>query len=64
MQEDGGREFIIAYLSKRLLDAETRYMHVEKLCLSLYYACSKFHQYILSSRCVVTCQHSVVRCMM
>jgi ribonuclease HI len=39
-------------------------MHVEKLCLSLYYTCSKFHQYILSSHCVVICQHDVVKCMM
>jgi ribonuclease HI len=51
-------------VSKRLLDAETRYTYVEKLCLTLYYACSKFRHYILSSHCIVTCQHDVVRCMM
>jgi ribonuclease HI len=61
---DAGKEFIVAYVSRRLLDAETRYAFVEKLCLSLYYACSKFRHYILSSHCIVMCQHNVVRCMM
>jgi hypothetical protein len=62
--ECNDKEFVIAYFSKWLLDAETRYTHIEKLCLSLYYACSKFCEYILSSHCIVTCQHDVVKCMM
>jgi hypothetical protein len=32
-QEEDGKEFIIAYVSRCLLDAETRYTNVEKLCL-------------------------------
>jgi hypothetical protein len=63
-QESDGNEFVVAYLSKRLLEAKTRYTHIERLCLSLYHACSKFRQYILSSHCVVACQHDVVKCMM
>jgi hypothetical protein len=43
MQDDGGKEFSVAYLSRRLLDTETRYTFIEKLCLSLYY--------LLSSSC-------------
>jgi hypothetical protein len=35
-------EGVIAYMSRSLLDAETPYTHVERICLSLYYACSKF----------------------
>jgi hypothetical protein len=31
-QETEGREHIITYLSRRLLDAETRYQFIEKLC--------------------------------
>jgi hypothetical protein len=49
LQEEYGKEFPMAYKSRCLLDAETRYVFVEKLCLSLYYACSKFRHYILSS---------------
>jgi hypothetical protein len=37
---------------------------VEKLCLSLYYACSKFRHYILSSSCVVACQYDVIQHML
>jgi hypothetical protein len=54
----------VAYISRRLLDAETRYVFVEKLCLSLYYACSKFRNYILSSSCIVPCKHDVIKHML
>jgi hypothetical protein len=35
------KEHIITYLSRLLIDAETMYSFIEKLCLSLFYACSK-----------------------
>jgi hypothetical protein len=54
----------MAYMSRRLLDAETRYVFMEKLCLSLYYACSQFRHYILSSSCIVACQYDVIRHML
>jgi hypothetical protein len=50
--------------SRCLLDAETRYVFVEKLCLTLYYACSKFRHYILSSSCIVACQYDVIKHML
>jgi hypothetical protein len=49
---------------RRVLDAETWYVFVEKLCLSLYYACSKFQHYILSSSCIVACQYDVIKHML
>jgi hypothetical protein len=54
-QEDEDKEYVIAYIGRRLLDPEKRYAHVEKLCLSLYYACAKIRHYLLSSTCVVAC---------
>jgi ribonuclease HI len=63
-QEDKGKEYVIAYLGRRLLDPETRYAHIEKLCLSLYYACSKMRHYLLSSTCVVACQADVIKHML
>ena len=36
-----GKEYIITYVGRRLIDAETRYTFIENLCLSLYYACTK-----------------------
>ena len=40
-QENEGKEYVITYISRRLLEAETRYTFIERLCLSLYYACTK-----------------------
>ena len=63
-QEDKGKEYVIAYLGRRLLDPETRYAHIEKLCLSLYYACAKMRHYLLSSTCVFACQADVIKHML
>jgi hypothetical protein len=37
-----GKKHIITYLSRRLIDVETRYSFIEKLCSSLFYACSNY----------------------
>jgi hypothetical protein len=63
-QEENAKEFPVAYISRRLLDDETRYTFIEKLCLSLYYACTKFQHYILSSACMVVCQYDVIKFML
>ena len=38
IQEFEGKERVIYYLSRRLIDAETRYSAIEKLCLCLYFS--------------------------
>ena len=63
-QEDEGKEYVIVYLGRRLLDPETWYAHIEKLCLSLYHACAKMRHYLLSSTCVVACQVDVIKHML
>ena len=63
-QETEGKEYIITYLSRRLIDAETRYTFIEKLCLSLYYACIKLRHYLLSITCIVVCQTDVIKHML
>ena len=63
-QEADGREYIVTYLSRRLVDVETRYAFVEKLCLCLFYACTKLRYYLLSSSCVVACQTDVIKYML
>jgi hypothetical protein len=55
-QVTDGKEHIITYLSRRLIDVETRYSFIKKLCLSLFYACSKLRHYLISSTSVVACQ--------
>ena len=58
------KEYVITYISRRLIDAETRYTLTEKLCLSLYYACTKLKHYLLSSTCIVVCQTDVLKRML
>jgi hypothetical protein len=52
-QETDGKEYVVAYESRRLLDTEMRHTFIEKLCLSLCYACTKLRHYLLFSTCDV-----------
>jgi hypothetical protein len=61
LQEDDGKELLVANMSRRLLNAETWYVFMQILCLSLYYVCSKFRHYIISSSCTVACQYDVIK---
>ena len=63
-QKTKGKEYIITYISCRLIDAETRYTFIEKLCLSLYYACTKLRHYLLSSTYIVVYQTNVIKHML
>ena len=51
-------------MGRRLIDSETRYAFIDKLCLSLYYACTKLRHYFLSNTCIVTCQTDVIKHML
>jgi hypothetical protein len=64
IQEHSGKESVVAYLSRRLLDSESRYAFIEKLCLSLYFACTKFRHYLLLSTCTVVCQTDMIKYML
>ena len=55
---------MIYCLSRRLIDAETRYSTIEKLCLCLYFSCIKLRHYLLSAECTVICKDDVVRYML
>jgi len=60
IQEFEGKEHVVYYLSRRLVDAETRYSAIEKLCLCLYFSCVKLRHYLLSAECTVLCKDDVV----
>jgi hypothetical protein len=53
IQEFEGKERVVAYLSRQLLDPETRYSATEKLCLCVYYSCTKFRHYLLNAECII-----------
>jgi hypothetical protein len=63
-QETEGKEHVVTYLSRRLVDAETRYTFIEKLCLCLFYACTKCRCYLLSGHCTVSGQADVIKYML
>jgi hypothetical protein len=55
---------VVTYLSRRLVDAKTRYTFIEKLCLCLFYACIKCRCYLLSSHCTIASQTDVIKYML
>jgi hypothetical protein len=61
IQEFEGKERIVAYLSRKLLDPKTRYSAAEKLCLCVYYLCTKFRHYLLNAECVVYSKFDVIK---
>ena len=64
MQEFKGKERVVFYLSRRLLDPETRYSPIEKLCLCLYFSCTKLRHYLLSAECTVVSKTDVIKHML
>jgi hypothetical protein len=64
MQEYEGKERVIFYLSRKLLDPETRYSPIEKLCLCLYFSCTKLRHYLLCSECTMVSKHDVIKHML
>ena len=61
MQEFKRKERVIFYLSRRLLDLETRYSPIEKLYLCLYFSCTKLRHYLLSAECTVVFKADVIK---
>ena len=61
IQEFEGKERVLYYVSRRLLDVETRYSPTEKLCLCLYFSCTKLRHYLLSAEYIVVCKDDVVK---
>jgi hypothetical protein len=61
IQEFEGKERVVAYLSRKLLDPETRYSAAEKLCLCVYYSCTKFRHYLFNAECVVYSKFDVIK---
>nr|KYP40046.1 Retrovirus-related Pol polyprotein from transposon opus [Cajanus cajan] len=62
--DENGIERAIYYISRMLVEAEIRYTPLEKLCLSLYYACTKLKHYIKPYDVFVFCQNNVIKYML
>jgi ribonuclease HI len=59
-----GKEKVVFYLSRRMLDTETRYHEIEKLCLCLFFTCTKLRHILLSVEINVICKSEVIKHML
>jgi hypothetical protein len=59
-----GKEKVVFYLSRRMLDTETRYHEIEKLCLYLFFTCTKLRHILLSAEIIVICKSDVIKHML
>jgi hypothetical protein len=58
------KEKVVFYLSRRMLDAETRYHEIEKLCLYLFFTYTKLRHILLSAEIIVICKSDVIKHML
>jgi ribonuclease HI len=64
IQVHDGKERVVFYLSRRMLDVETRYPEIEKLCLCLFFTCTKLHHIFLFAETIVICKSNVIKHML
>jgi hypothetical protein len=64
IQMHDDKERFVFYPSRRMLDAETRYPDIEKLCLCLFFKCAKLHHILLSAETIVICKSDVIKHML
>jgi hypothetical protein len=64
IQVHDGKERVVFFLSRRMLDAETRYPEIEKLCLCLFFTCTKLRHILLSVEMIVICKSDVIKHML
>jgi hypothetical protein len=64
VQVQDGKERVVCYLSRRMLDAETMYPEIEKLCLCLFLTCTKLRHIMLSAETIVICKSDVIKHML
>jgi hypothetical protein len=58
------KEKVVFYLSRRMLDTETRYHKIEKLCLCLFFTCTKLRHILLSVEIIVICKSDIIKHML
>jgi ribonuclease HI len=58
------KEKVVFYLSRRMLDTETRYHEIEKLCLCLFFTCTKLRHILLFAEIIVICKLDVIKHML
>jgi hypothetical protein len=64
IQVHDDKERVVFYLNRRILDAETRYLDIEKLCLCLFFTCTKLRHILLSAETIVNYKSDVIKHML
>jgi hypothetical protein len=59
-----GKENVVFYLSRRMLDTEIRYHEIEQLCLCLFFTCTKLWHILLFAEIIVICKSDVIKHML
>jgi hypothetical protein len=57
-------EKVVFYLSRRMLDTETRYHEMEKLCLCLFFTYTKLRHILLFVEIIVICKSDIIKHML
>jgi hypothetical protein len=58
------KEKVVFYLSRRMLDTEIRYHEMEKLCLCLFFTCTKLRHILLFAEIIVICKSEITKHML
>ena len=64
IQKHDDQERVVFYLSRRMLDTETRYPEIEKLCLCLFFTCTNLRHILLLAETIVICKSDVIKHML
>jgi hypothetical protein len=59
-----GKENVVFYLSRRMLDMETRYHEIEKLHLCLFFTCTKLRHILLFAGIIIIYKSDVIKHML
>jgi hypothetical protein len=59
-----GKENVVFYLSRRMLDMETRYHEIEKLCLYLFFTYTNLRHILLFAEIIIICKSDVIKHML
>jgi hypothetical protein len=58
------KEKVVFYLSRRMLEIETKYHEMEKLCLCLFFTCTKLRHILLFAEIIVICKSDIIKHML
>jgi hypothetical protein len=64
VQEYDGKEKVAFYLNRRMLDTESMYPEIKKLCLYLFFTCTKLQHILLSTEVIIICKSDVIKHML